>query len=145
MARFPSRPRRNNSPLEKDEQLGIRKLMLQIGAREYVLGTKRRKTDFHGTMQTPGIADLQFFLPERRPTFVLYRSRRFVVVEAKREKGSRFSPEQIEYRDLCAAAGIDYIGGCLNDVIAWLVAETYLDPKNLPHYRQPAATHGVTR
>lgn len=139
MARFPS-PRRNTTPLEKVEQLGIRKLMLQLGAEEYVLGTKRRKTDFHGTMQTPGIADLQFFLPEKRTRFDVdgetRLTRRLVIIEAKREKGSRFSPEQIAYGELCVAAGVDYIGGCLNDVIAWLVRENYLNPKNLPHYRQ---------
>ena len=133
------RRRRNTTPLESTEQLGIRKLMLSLGAKEYVLGTKRKKTDFHGTMQTPGIADLQFFLPERRTEMALYRSRRFVVVEAKRERGGRFSAEQIEYRELCQAAGVDYIGGCLNDVIVWLVDEGYIDRKNLPHYRQPAA------
>lgn len=134
--------RRNTTPLEKDEQLAIRKLMLQLGAVEYVLGTRRRKTDFHGTMQTPGIPDLQFFLPERRTTLdpQLARTRRLVIVEAKREKGGRFRPEQIEYRELCAAAGVDYIGGCLNDVIAWLVRENYIKGENLPHYRQPAAS-----
>lgn len=132
--------RRNTSPLEKDEQLAIRMLMLSLGAREYVLGTTRRRGDYAGTMQTPGLPDLQFFLPERRTEMALYRSRRFVVVEAKRATGGRFSPDQIEYRELAIAAGIDYIGGSVNDVIAWLVAEGYLDPKNLPHYRQPAAT-----
>lgn len=127
--------RRNTSPLESVEQLGIRKLMLSLGGKEYVLGTKRKKTDFHGTMQTPGIADLQFFLPERRVEMALYRKWRFVVVEAKRQKGGRFSPEQIEYRDLCLAAGIDYIGGCLDDAIAWLISEGYLRANQVPHYR----------
>jgi hypothetical protein len=136
--RFKTKSRRNTTPLEKDEQFAIRKLMLSLGAREYVLGTKRKRTDYHGTMQTPGIADLQFFLPERRLGHA--NTRRFVVVEAKRERGSRFSSEQIEYRGLCLAAGVDYIGGCLNDVMAWLIDEGYIDAKNLPHYRQPAAT-----
>jgi hypothetical protein len=130
--------RRNTTPLEKDEQLAIRMLMLSLGAREYVLGTKRKRGDFQGTMQTPGIPDLQFFLPEKRVEMKLYRTRRFVIVEAKRGKGGRFRPEQVEYRDLCAAAGVDYIGGCLNDVIAWLVTEGYVKADNLPHYRQPA-------
>lgn len=133
--------RRNTTPLEKDEQLGIRKLMRAIGAKEYVLGTKRRKSDFHGTMQTPGIPDLQFFLPEKRSQFALdgSRTRRLVIVEAKRQKGGRFSSEQIEYRGLCAAAGVDYIGGCLDDVIAWLVKEGYVRADQFPHYRQPSA------
>lgn len=133
--------RRNTTPLEKDEQLAIRKLMLSLGAKEYVLGTKRRKTDFHGTMQTPGIADLQFFLPEKRARFDAGANRlmrRLVVVEAKRERGGRFSPEQIEYRELCAAAGVDYIGGCVNDVITWLMREGYVKRDNIPHYRLPA-------
>lgn len=135
--------RRNTTPLEKDEQLAIRKLMLSLGAREYVLGTTRSKKDFdHGTRQTPGLPDLQFFLPEKRARFDASANvftRRFVIVEAKRQKGGRYSPEQIEYRDLCAAAGVDYIGGCLNDVIVWLVDEGYVKRENLPHYRLPAA------
>lgn len=140
-ARFPLRPRRNETPLESVEQLGIRKLMLSLGAKEFVLGTRRKKADsHHGTMQTPGIPDLQFFLPDRRGGRAHLLPRRLVVVEAKRQKGGRFSPAQIEYRDLCVAAGVDYIGGCLNDVIEWLVRERYLDPKNLPHYRVPATT-----
>lgn len=131
--------KRNTTPLEKVEQLGIRELMLKIGAAEYVLGTTRKRGDHPGTMQTPGIADLQFFLPERRVERVaLGFTRRFVVVEAKRERGGRFSTAQIEYRGLCAAAGVDYIGGCLNDVIAWLMREGYVKAANIPHYRLPA-------
>lgn len=135
------RSRRNTTPLEKNEQLGIRQLMLTLGATEYVLGTKRKKSDYHGTMQTPGIPDLQFFLPEKRARFDASAkpfTRRFVIVEAKREKEGRFSPAQKEYRALCAAAGIDYIGGCLNDVIAWLIREGYVKADNVPHYRRPA-------
>lgn len=127
--------RRNTTPLESAEQLGIRKLMLSLGAKEYVLGTKRRKTDFHGTMQTPGIADLQFFLPDRRGGRAHLSPRRLVIVEAKRQKGGRFSPDQVQYRDLCVAAGVDYIGGCLDDVIAWLIHEGYLRADQVPHYR----------
>ncbi|MDP2319603.1 MAG: hypothetical protein Q8O42_09735 [Acidobacteriota bacterium] len=135
-----ARPK-NTSRLEKSEQLAIRELMITLGAEEYVIGTVRRKGDYPGTMQTPGIPDLQFFLPEKRA----WRSdagkasltRRFVVVEAKRAKGGRFSSQQIEYRGLCAAAGVDYIGGSLDDVIAWLIAEGYLKASQVPHYRLP--------
>lgn len=133
--------RRNTTPRERVEQLGIRRLMLSLGAKEYVLGTTRRKGDYAGTMQTPGIPDLQFFLPEKRARFDAEAkpfTRRLVIVEAKRAKGGRFSAPQIEYRGLTQAAGVDYIGGCLDDVIAWLVREGYLDPKNLPHYRTTA-------
>lgn len=130
---------KNTTRLEKGEQLAIRELMLTLGAKEYVLGTVRRKGDYAGTMQTPGLPDLQFFLPEKRPAFQVARTRRFIVVEAKRSKGGRFSSEQIEYRGLCAAAGVDYIGGCLDDVIAWLLAEGYLKADQVPHYRLPAA------
>jgi hypothetical protein len=134
--------RRNTAPLEKNEQLAIRELMLRLGACEYVLGTKRKRGDFQGTMQTPGIPDLQFFLPEKRARFDANATpftRRFVIVEAKRERGGRFSPAQQEYRDLCAAAGVEYIGGCLNDVIAWLIAEGYVKGDSVPHYRRPEA------
>ena len=130
---------KNTTRLEKGEQLAIRDLMKTLGAAEYVLGTVRRKGDHPGTMQTPGLPDLQFFLPEKRVEMKLYRTRRFVVVEAKRAKGGRFSSEQIEYRGLALAAGIDYIGGSLDDVIAWLIAEGYLSANQVPHYRLPAA------
>lgn len=134
--RFPSR-QRPKPRLEKDEQLAIRQLMLSLGAKEYVLGTKRRRGDYAGTMQTPGLPDLQFFLPDRRRDAHLHPWR-FLVVEVKREKLGRFRPEQIEYRDLCRAAGVDYIGGSLDDVIVWLVREGYVKNQNLPHYRQVA-------
>ena len=134
---------KNTTRLEKGEQLAIRELMKTLGAKEYVLGTVRRKGDHPGTMQTPGLPDLQFFLPEKRAwrcdAGKASLTRRFVVVEAKRAKGGRFRSEQIEYRGLALAAGIDYIGGSLDDVIAWLIAEGYLKANQVPHYRLPAA------
>lgn len=146
--RFPSRPR-VKPRLEKDEQLAIRKLMLQLGAKEYVLGTKRKRNDaHHGTMQTPGIPDLQFFLPAPKDKVSSFcmgeNTRRLVIVEVKRERVGRFTSEQIEYRGLCAAAGIDYIGGSLDDVIVWLVREGYVKAENFSHERQAAIAEKVS-
>jgi hypothetical protein len=40
---------------EKAEQAGIVKLVRALGGRVYVLGTRRKRGDFQGTMQTPGL------------------------------------------------------------------------------------------
>lgn len=125
-------------PLEKVEQVGVVTLFRSLGARVYVVGTKRRRGDYQGTMMSEGIPDLEVFLPARNG-----KPARFVKVEVKRQKIGRFSPKQIEYRGLCLAAGVDYIGGCLDDVIAWLTREGYVKAESFPHYRQPISGGGV--
>ena len=49
-------------PLEKEIQADIVKLLKTVGAAVYTIGTKRKKTDHQGTMQTPGIPDLVAFV-----------------------------------------------------------------------------------
>lgn len=103
-----------------------------IGAAVYVLGTKRRKGDYQGTMQTPGISDLVVFLPPRtRQRWVL------LFVEAKAH-GGRLSPEQKVFRDLCVNADVAHVAGNLDAVIGWLMANDYLKANQIPHYRLPA-------
>ena len=48
--------------LEKEIQADIVKLLKTVGAAVYKIGTKRKKTDWQGTMQTPGIPDLVAFV-----------------------------------------------------------------------------------
>lgn len=130
-------------PLEKDVQASILRLLLTIGAKPVTLGRpglRRRlcptcKTPVHmdpGTRQTPGVPDLQAFLPERDGR------RQFVVIEVKRP-GEKLRKEQEDYRDLCAAAGIVHIWGDLDAVIAWLLEHEYLKPSQVPYYRLPKA------
>ena len=49
-------------PLEKEIQADIVKLLETVGAAVYKIGTKRKKGDHQGTMQTPGIPDLLAFV-----------------------------------------------------------------------------------
>lgn len=61
--------RRRRPPVipEKSEQSQIVQLLRSLGAQVYVLGNHRRKGDFAGTMQTPGLPDLQAFMPRVPP------------------------------------------------------------------------------
>lgn len=97
----------------------------------FVSGTRRRRGDFHGTMQTPGIPDVEAFLPERRnlPRIVLKW-------ECKAE-GGRARPEQLRYRELCLAANIAHVLGDFDALIAWLCDRGYVKASQFPHYRQP--------
>lgn len=138
-------PYRAPRPLEKHVQGSILSLLLTIGAEPITLGRpglRRRlcpkcKEPVHmdpGTRQTPGVPDLQAFLPPRGPD----ARRQFVVIEVKRP-GEKLRPEQDAYRQLCEAAGVAHIWGDLDDVIAWLLAHNYLNPSQVPHYRLPKA------
>lgn len=128
-----SRRRRPPSPLEKVEQAHSVELFDRIGAQVYVLGTRRKKTDHQGTMQTPGLPDLLVFLPPRAGQTP---RRRLLMVEQKRSREGRFSPAQIVFRELCQESEVAHVGGDFNAVIAWLVAEGYCRDEQFPHYRQ---------
>jgi hypothetical protein len=51
---------------ERAEQSHIVQLLRTVGGQVYVLGTTRRRGDYAGTMQTPGLPDLLAFLPVKR-------------------------------------------------------------------------------
>lgn len=127
------RPRRAVTP-EKAEQSHIVQLLRSLGGTVYVLGTRRRKGDFAGTMMTPGLPDLQAFLPDSR--FVPATTFRLVFVEVKASSG-RLRPEQRELQTLCQQAGIDHIVGGYNAVIAWLLERGYVRRDQFPDYRLP--------
>ena len=115
----PSRP-------EKVEQAhGVRLLRL-IGAAVYVSGTVRRKGDYQGTMQTPGIPDVEAWLPWPQDTSSdAGPTRRPLKWECKRA-GGQLSPEQEAYRQHCLDAGVAHVVGPLDSLVAWLVGAGYL-------------------
>lgn len=134
---------------ERAEQTKILNLLRSLGAEVYVSGTTRRRGDYQGTMQSPGIPDIEAFLPrpryqpfgdgpERRLLKVEVKAPARVVAGRKRAKG-RLSQEQEDYRDLCLAAAVDHVHGDVDDVIAWLIAHGYLRPESVGHYHLKGA------
>lgn len=116
---------------EKDEQADIVRLLRSLGAAVYVSGTVRPRGDTPGTRQTPGIPDLEAFLPARGA-----RRSRVLKVEVKRSVGGRLSREQAEYGARCLEADVPHVVGDLTAVMSWLVAEGYLRADQLPHDRR---------
>src|SRR4030095_9833313 len=108
-------------PLEKFIQRDIQKLLLLLGAKVYVLGTRRARGDQQGTRQSPGLPDLIAFLPARLPS----RRSRILLIEVKR-KGNDLSQAQFDFQTLCHAAEFAYVTGNLDRVLTWLTAEGYL-------------------
>lgn len=133
--RYTTQPR-----LEKHEQADIQKLAIQIGGSAWVLGTHRKKGDYQGTCQTPGLPDLLVFLPIRHaqpgaPT------RHLVVVEAKRVKAhgvraGRLREEQQDFRDECNDAHVSHVTGGYQAFVTWLIARGFVKADQFPHYRQ---------
>jgi len=122
--------------LEKAEQAHVVQLLRGLGGIVYVVGTHRKKGDYQGTMQTPGIPDVMAFMP---PRVVLGVARPvFLFIECK-AKGGRLSLDQDNFRRHCADALVEHVVGGLDDVIAWLVARQYVKAEQFPHYRQPQA------
>jgi hypothetical protein len=119
---------------ERAEQHHIVTLVRQLGGFVYVLGTTRRRHDYPGTMQTPGIADLLVFLPVRGTPHL-----RQVWIEVKASDG-RLSPPQRAFRDRCQRAGVDHLSGTLDAVIAFLTAEGYLRAERQHHIATPVTT-----
>jgi len=123
--------------LEKYEQADGVKLLGSLGARVYVLGTVRRRGDYQGTMQTPGIPDVHAFLPPPKYGRDLPwgQTRRLLHWEVKSDTG-RPSPAQDEYRVLCQLAGVWHVTGNLNALLAALVQQGYLRADQLTIQRQ---------
>jgi hypothetical protein len=122
---------------EDVEQNGIRELVAWMNGRTWVLGTRRRKDDYQGTNQTPGLADLWNVVPTTTRGAELLPALGFWW-ETKAPQGRR-SPEQIAFGDACVMAGVPYGYGTLNDFIAWLIARGRLRPDQVAHYRRPDA------
>ena len=109
---------------EKAEQAAGVALLEALGAAVYVSGTVRRKGDHPGTMQTPGIPDVECFLPPpRRSGGTAWR---LVKWEVKRAQGSRSSPAQRAYAARCADAAVAYVVGPASALEGWLRDWGYL-------------------
>lgn len=121
--------------LEKVEQAQIITFLRTLGGEVYVLGTHRRRGDFQGTMQTPGLPDLEAFLPSigDKPGAWL-----FLKVECK-ARGGKLRPAQVEYQQLAQLSGLVHIVGGLDAVIAWALEAGYITAGQVPHYRLPIA------
>jgi hypothetical protein len=138
-----------NQP-EKIIQQQIVTLLRSIGATVYVLGVHRRRGDYPGTMQTPGLPDLYAFLP-----FSLGVSNRDGVVEGSvtpnsvwievKAPGGRLSEAQWAFRIACVTKSIGHVIGGVDEVLAFLVAGGWLKADGVAHYRRPAAHSEVTR
>lgn len=123
-------PRRPTTRLsEKHVQRQIVDYLQLIGAQVYVLGTKRRKGDHQGTMQTPGIPDLWVFLP---PAKVLCSEERAGLwIEVKADDG-RCSPAQLTFQKHAHESRVNYVCGNLDAVQTWLANRGWIRPLKPP-------------
>ena len=96
--------------LEKEIQANVVELLNAVGASVYRIGTKRRKGDYQGTMQTPGIPDLVAFVH----CFELW-------IEVKRP-GGKMSEAQKEFRRCALEKGAGHVVGGVDEVVDWLKA-----------------------
>jgi hypothetical protein len=119
---------------EKIIQQQIVTLLRSIGATVYVLGVHRRRGDYPGTCQTPGLPDLYAFLP--RAPLRLRHGPLALWVEVK-AAGGRASAAQEAFVDQCQASGVAHVIGGVDAVIALLVVGGWLKAENVPHYRRP--------
>ena len=104
---------KRNQP-ERQEQVNICNLTRSLGGRVWVLGTTRRKGDYQGTNQTPGLPDLWLVLPSRNghPAMGIWW-------EVKAPNGKR-TEEQMQFAEACQGAGVHYGWGPLDTYIAYL-------------------------
>ena len=110
---------------EKVVQAHVVQLLQTVGAVVYVLGTTRRRGDYPGTMQTPGLPDVMAFLPPAPRTPNALVTWKLLCVECK-AIGGRLKPAQRQFQQFCALARVSHVVGDLDAVIAWLIAYGYL-------------------
>ena len=123
---------------EKHEQANGIRLIEAVGGKAYVLGTRRAmacgvcgapSTD-PSTRQTPGIGDVLGFIPPspRAASRALWTA---VWIEFK-GMGGGLSPEQVEFRNFCRAAGLPHVVGGLDAVMVFLEAQGWIRPAGIP-------------
>lgn len=117
---------------EKTEQAHIVQLLTGLGARVWVLGTRRPRGDFQGTRQTPGIPDLYAVIPHRQRGISTA-----LWVECK-AAGGRLRPEQVAFQQACHQAQVAHVVGGLDAVIGWLLQGEFIEARQVPWYRLPA-------
>ena len=101
--------------LEKEIQADIVALLETVGAAVYKIGTKRKKGDHQGTMQTPGIPDLVAFVTVPcllRPVQLW--------VEVKRPGGTMSEAQWAFWRN-ARDAFCEHVTGGVDEVLDWLV------------------------
>jgi hypothetical protein len=116
---------------EAAEQRAIVQLLRVVGCQAWTLGTHRRRGDYQGTNQSPGLPDVLAFLP---------KGGGLLCVEVK-AKGGRLRPEQETYRNACLACEapwqVHHVVGGQDAVIAYLIGVGLLHAHQVPYYRQP--------
>lgn len=117
---------------ERVVQQQVVHLLRSVGGKVYILGTRRRKGDFMGTMQTSGLPDLCAFLPIRAPLLERWQ---FLWIEVKSEGGT-LRAEQHEFRAYCMASQIDHVVGGVSEVGEYLLRGGWV--KEIAHYRKPS-------
>jgi len=117
---------------ERVVQAQVVKALRLVGARVYVLGTVHAgEPGRMTTRMTPGIGDVLAFLPVSRTGHP--RHQLWLEVKAA---GGRLSEAQKSFRDVCALAGVPYVTGGLDVVLAYLQQRGYLT--ETAWYRRPA-------
>ncbi len=135
--------RRSAVPLEKVEQQWGTDTLRLLKFKVYTLGHARRgaicsrchqKVFSYGTQQTEGTPDVFAFSPIR------FGRRELLWWEVKRERGSRSSPEQVEFAQFVADIGsahVHHVCGPFNALIEWLIEYRWARADQFPSYRQP--------
>ena len=113
---------------ERVVQRQIVALLRSLGGLVWVLGTTRRRGDYQGTMQTPGLPDL-----------IAAIKGRMLMVECK-AKGGRLTDDQLVFRAFCLDCGVAHVVGGVDEVLAWLQQQGIVKPDAVPWYRQDGAT-----
>lgn len=129
---------RRNQP-EKIEQAHCCRLIRSVGGKFYTVGTRRRRDDYQGTMQTPGLPDLIAFLPAAK-----YGPATLLFFEVK-APGGRASSAQLEFACDCVNSSTPYLRGGVLELTAWLIRRGYLKAENVPHYRRPEGSDEAPR
>lgn len=134
--------RRTPRHLERGEQANGVKLLQMIGAAVYVSGTNRPKPNpgcpvclrNQSTRQTPGIPDVEAFLPNSRVTL---RVPTLLKWECKAPgKGAEaMSVAQDVYRQMCDRTGVWHVVGDYTALMQALVSRGYLREQDVPFYR----------
>lgn len=113
---------------ERVVQQQIVHLLRSLGAQVWVLGTTRRRGDYHGTMMSPGLPDL-----------IAAVHGRMLMVECK-AIGGKLSHAQVAFQVACQDCGVHHVVGGVDEVLAWLQQQGIVKPDAVPWYRQDGAT-----
>lgn len=111
---------------ERVVQRQVVALLRSVGGWVWVLGTTRRRGDYQGTMQTPGLPDL-----------IAAVHGRMLMVECK-AIGGKLSHAQVAFQVACQDCGVHHVVGGVDEVLAWLVAQGILRADAVAHYRVAA-------